>query len=190
MDHNNHTYNRPLGRALADTSSLGLRKAVLHYTGTQTGATFFRGSKPINGLGVSSNINIANMCIMPFGYGVGNHQMFVLGVTLESLIGKTPTKIIRSASQRLNSKIPNCSSAYTKALKDNIVWHCLIKKLYEVHSSNWSHEEKQHKVCMIDKAGKEYMQHAKKPAEKSNAAGYHILRRRPFGSGAHKCTTP
>ncbi len=50
MDHNKHTYNRPLGRALADTSGLGLKEAVLHHTGTQTRATFFRGSKPIDGL--------------------------------------------------------------------------------------------------------------------------------------------
>jgi hypothetical protein len=118
MDHNKHTYNGPLGRALADKSSLGLHKAVLHHTGTQTGPTFFRGSKPIDGLWVSSNINIANVCIMPFGYGVGDHCMFVLDVTLESLIGKTPTKIVHPVSQRLNSKIPNCSAACTKALED------------------------------------------------------------------------
>jgi hypothetical protein len=103
---------------------------------------------------------------MLFGYGVGNHGMFVLGVTLESLIGKTPTKIVCLALQRLNSKIPNCRAAYTKTLEDNIVRHCLIKKLYEVHTSNWSHEEKQCRVCMIDKAGKEYMQHAKRAYRK------------------------
>jgi hypothetical protein len=33
MDHNKHTYNRPLGRALADTSGLGLQEAVLKHTG-------------------------------------------------------------------------------------------------------------------------------------------------------------
>jgi hypothetical protein len=89
MDHNKHTYDGPLGSALADTSGLGLRKAVLQHTGTQIGATFFRGSKPIDGLWVSSNIDIANVYIMPFGYRVGNHCMFVLDVALESLIGKT-----------------------------------------------------------------------------------------------------
>jgi hypothetical protein len=41
MDHNEHTYNGPLGRAFADTSSLGLQEAVLQYTGARTGATFF-----------------------------------------------------------------------------------------------------------------------------------------------------
>jgi hypothetical protein len=46
------------------------------------------------------------------------------------------------------------------------VRHCLIEKFYEVHTSNWSHEEKQRRVCMIDKVGKEYMQHAKKVCRK------------------------
>jgi hypothetical protein len=127
MDHNKHTYDGPLSRALADTSGLGLCEAVLHHTGTQTGAAFFRGSKPINGLWVSSNINIANVCVTPFRYGVGDHCMFVLDVTLESLIGKKERKIVLPDLQRLNSKIPHCSATYTKALEDNIVWHCLIK---------------------------------------------------------------
>jgi hypothetical protein len=84
MEHNEHTYNGPLSKALTDTSGLGLREAVFHHTGTRTEATSFRGSKPTNGLWVSSNIDIANVCIMPFGYGVGDHRMFVLDVTLES----------------------------------------------------------------------------------------------------------
>ena len=116
MDHNEHTYDRTLGRALADTSGLRLQEAVLHHTGTQTGATFFRGSKPIDGLWVSSDIEISNVCIMPFGYGVGNHCMFVLDISLESLIGKQPTKIIHPASWRLNSKVPHCIDAYNKSL--------------------------------------------------------------------------
>jgi hypothetical protein len=170
MDHNKHTYDGPLGRALADTSSLGLREAVLQHTGTRTGATFFRGSKPIDGLWVSSNIDIVNVCVMPFKNGVGDHRMFVLDVTLESLIGKTPSKIVCPALQRLNSKVSHCSDTYIKSLEDNIVRHHMIEKLYEVHVGNWMHEEKQHRVCLIDQAGKEYTKHAKRVAGKSNAA--------------------
>jgi hypothetical protein len=72
MDHNEHMYDGPLGKALADSSGLWLQEAVLQHTGTQMGVTFFRGSKPIDGLWVSSNIEILNISIVPFGYGVGN----------------------------------------------------------------------------------------------------------------------
>jgi hypothetical protein len=61
MDHNEHTYDGPLGRSLANPSILGLCEAILHHTGRRTGATFFWGSKPIDGLWVSSNIKILKM---------------------------------------------------------------------------------------------------------------------------------
>ncbi len=123
IDHNKHTYDRPLGRALADTEGLRLQEAVLRHTGKRTGATFFCGSKPIDGLWVSSNIDIANVSVMPFGYGIGNHQMFVLDITMESLVGKNPTKVVRPASRWLNSKMPQCREAYLKSLESNIVQH-------------------------------------------------------------------
>ncbi len=123
MDHNKHTYDGPLGRVLADTEGLGLQEAVLPHTGKRTGATFFRGSKPIDGLWVTSDLDIANVCVMPFGYGIGDHRMFVLDITMESLVGKNPTKVVQPASRRLNSKLPRCSEAYNKSLESNIVQH-------------------------------------------------------------------
>jgi hypothetical protein len=122
-DHNEHTYNGPLGKALANTDGPGLQEAVLRHTGRRTGATFFRGSKPIDGLWVTSDIDIANTCVMPFGYGIGDHRMFILDITMESLVGKTPTKVVRPASRWLNSRVPGCSDAYNKSLEHNIVQH-------------------------------------------------------------------
>jgi hypothetical protein len=108
MDHNKHTYDGPLGRVLLDPGGLALQEAVLKHTGKRTCATFFWGSKPINGLWVMSNIEIANACVMPFGYGIGDHQMFILDITLESLVGRNPTKVVRPVSWQLNSKVPSC----------------------------------------------------------------------------------
>ncbi len=123
MDHNKHTYDGPLGRALANTDGPGLQETVLHHTGRRTGATFFRGSKPIDGPWVTSDVDIANTCVMPFGYGTGDHRMFVLDITMESLVGKTLTKVVRPASRRLNSRVPGCGEAYNKSLEHNIVQH-------------------------------------------------------------------
>jgi hypothetical protein len=76
--------------------------------------------------------------------------------------GKQPTKIVRPASWRLNSKVPNCINAYNKY----IVLHCLIKKLHKVHVRNWTQEEKERRVCKIDREGKEYMKYTKKVCRK------------------------
>ncbi len=127
-----------------DLEGVGLQKAVLCHTGKKMGATFFRGSKPIDGhRWVTSNIEIANACVMPFGYGIGDHQMFIIDVTMESLVGKNPTKVVRPASRRLSSKMPRCDKAYIKSLEWNIVQHQLLEWLNEVHRSNLYEQPKE-----------------------------------------------
>jgi hypothetical protein len=50
MDHNEHVTNGPIGKELGDKDGLDLREAIIKYTGKSPGATFFRGSKPIDGM--------------------------------------------------------------------------------------------------------------------------------------------
>jgi hypothetical protein len=66
MDHNKHTIDGHLGKALADTDGLDLYKAIKLHTGTSPGATFLQGSRPIDGLWVSKDLDISNACVMPF----------------------------------------------------------------------------------------------------------------------------
>jgi hypothetical protein len=94
MDHNEHMINGLLGKALADKEGLDLWEAIVQHTVASPGGTFFRGSKPTNGLWISSNLDISNACIMPFGYGIGNHRTFILNILIESLVGVNPVKIV------------------------------------------------------------------------------------------------
>jgi hypothetical protein len=142
MDHNEHTYDGPLGRVLSDPGGLALQEAVLKHTGKRMCATFFQGGKPINGLWVTSDIEIANACVMPFGYGIGDHQMFILDITLESLVRRNPTKVVRPASWRLISKVPSCGEVYVQSLERNIIQHRLLERLNKVHHSNLPREKK------------------------------------------------
>jgi hypothetical protein len=166
IDHNKHTYDGPLGRALGDMEGLRLQETVLRHTGKRTGATFFRGSKPINGLWVLSDIDITNVCVMPFGYGIGDHQMFVLDITMESQVGKNPTKVMRPAFRRLNSKMPQCGEGYLKSLESNIVHHRLLKQLNKVHRSSLPYEKKTKRLNIINREGRDYMRHAEKVCRK------------------------
>ena len=68
MDHNEHVMEGPLGKALANKEGLDLSKAINLHTGASPSTTFFRGSRPIDGLWVSSNLDISNACVMPFGF--------------------------------------------------------------------------------------------------------------------------
>ncbi len=106
MDHNEHVTNGPLEKALADKEGLGLREAIVHHTGLSPGTTFFRGSKPIDRLWISDDLDISNACVMPFGYSIGDHRAFIIDIPIKSLVGEDPVKIVRPAGRRLNSKNP------------------------------------------------------------------------------------
>jgi hypothetical protein len=166
LDHNEHVTNGPLGRSLADKDGLDLQEAVLQHTGSSPGATYFRGTKPIDGLWVSNDLDISNACVMPFGYGIGDHRAYVLDIPLEELVGENPIKIVRPAGRRLNSKLPGCNKAYIKSLEDNIVAHRLLERLHDAHTGEYSDSERAKKVIIIDKEGKAYMRHAEKICRK------------------------
>ncbi len=166
MDHNEHTIDGHLGKALADTDGPDLCKAIKLHTGTSPGATFFRGSRPIDGLWVSKDLDISNACIMPFRFGIGDHRAFILDIPLESLVGANPVKIARPVSRRLNSRLPTCGEAYIESLGRNIVRHCLLERLYDAHTGGYSAEETARRVITINKEGKSYMRHAEKICRK------------------------
>ena len=94
MDHNEHMINGLLGKALADKEGLDLQEVTVQHTGASPGAIFFRGSKPIDGLWISSNLDIINACVMPFGYSIGDHRAFILDIPIKSLVGVNPVKIV------------------------------------------------------------------------------------------------
>jgi hypothetical protein len=116
MDHNEHVYDSALGKALSDTEGLNLSEVVLKHTRSPTGTMFVWGSKPIDGLCASRNLDISNACVMPFGYGVGNHCTLILDIPLESLVGENPVKIVPPASHWLNSCLPGCGNEYVRSL--------------------------------------------------------------------------
>ncbi len=166
MDHNEHVYDGMLGKALNNREGLNLQEVILKQTGTPTVATFFRGLHPIDGLWAAYNLNISNTCIMPFGYGVGDHRAFILNIPLESLIGVNPMWIVCLGSQCLKSQIPGWRKAYITSLESNIIQHCLIKRLHDVHMGVYTAEERARKVITIDEEGKAYMCHAEKICRK------------------------
>jgi hypothetical protein len=50
LDTNEHIYKKSLGRTLTDIDSLAMKEVVGDFTGKPVGATYFRGSTPIDGV--------------------------------------------------------------------------------------------------------------------------------------------
>ncbi len=98
MDHNEHVYDGVLRKALSDRNGLNLQEVILKQTRAPAGAMFFRGLQPIDRLWASDDLDISNACVMPFGYGVGDHHAFVLDIPLQLLVGVNPVRIVQPAS--------------------------------------------------------------------------------------------
>ena len=90
MDVNEEIYLKSIGKALVETNDLDMIEAVGNFTGRKIGATFFRGTKPIDGVWVTSDVVITGACVMPAGYGIGDHRLFVLDFLTSSLVGHDP----------------------------------------------------------------------------------------------------
>ncbi len=56
---------------------------------------YFCGLKPINAVWATSDVHVVGASIMPAGYTVGDHQLFVVDFVGSSLIRNAPKKIVR-----------------------------------------------------------------------------------------------
>jgi hypothetical protein len=71
-----------------------MKEVVGNFTHQCVGATFIRGSKPIDGVWATSDILISNACIMPVGYGIRDHRLFVMDFCAQDIIGSQPPRVV------------------------------------------------------------------------------------------------
>jgi hypothetical protein len=166
LDANDHVYCSRLGRALVSTPELDLRESMLSHTGNELTATYFRGSRPIDAIWTTPDIEIRNICAMPIGYGVGDHRAFILDVSTRSLVGLNPQPIKRPTARRLNTKIPHCADRYNNILERHIIYHKLIPKLNEAHQCGGTPETLQAKLDAIDQTSTQLMRNSEKQCRK------------------------
>jgi hypothetical protein len=140
-----------------------MKEVVGEFIGQKVGPTFFRGSKPIDGVWATADIEISNACIMPAGYGIGDHCMFIVDLVQLSLIGKMPLQVQRLVLRRLNTKVPDGGAAkYIATLKSSLVRHCLIERLGWAHKLCRSRKDFCRRLNKIDRESKELMKNAEK----------------------------
>jgi hypothetical protein len=166
LDANKHIYKKSIGKALTDIEDLAMKEVVGDFTGTPIGSIFFCGSKPIDGVWATSDIMVSNAAIMLAGYGIGNHRLFVINFSMMDIIGKSPPRIVRPASRRLNTKIPRVAAEYTQILEKKILKHRLIERTGAAHISSKSRRKVAKHLNRLDNELGQYMRHAEKKCRK------------------------
>ncbi len=142
-------------------------EVVGEFTGRRIGATFFRGSKPIDGIWATPDLVVTHACVMLAGFGVGNHQMFVVDFQEESLIGKAPFQVKRFTFRRLNTKVlSGAVRNYLSQLEKNLSHHRLIELIGELHTKHKSRRKFQRGLNKLDKQSKDLMINAEKKCRK------------------------
>ena len=135
MDLNKDIYRKSIGIALTMYEDLQMIEAIGNYTGKKIGTSFFRGTKPIDGVWVTYDVVIIGACVMPAGYGIGDHRLFVLEFLTSSLIGNDPPKIVRVAARRLNTNIPSAELYYINRLEELITKHKIVERVGQAHKN-------------------------------------------------------
>jgi hypothetical protein len=90
LDANGNIYMQMLGEMLTNPEGLGMIEAVGSYTGKKIGPKYFWGQLPIYGIWATPEVMVANACIMPAGYGIGDHRLFIVDLHTSLLVGPGP----------------------------------------------------------------------------------------------------
>jgi hypothetical protein len=115
---NKDIYKKKIGNALTDKGGLGMIEVVSAYTGKNIRPTFFWGKLQIDSIWATPDVTISNLCIMPAGYGIGYHHLFVIDIHTSLHIGTIPPRVRRAAPRRLNTFLPYIAIKNTRALKE------------------------------------------------------------------------
>ena len=139
-----------------------MKEVVGTFTNESLGATYFRGTKPIDGIWATPDIVVTGACVMPAGYRVGDHRMFIIDFLTSSLVGSTPPQIVRAGARRLNTKIGGVADKYTLNVDKYIVRHRVIERVGRAHETSKTKQQCKEKLDSIDKETKEHMKGAEK----------------------------
>jgi hypothetical protein len=100
MDANEHVLNGKFNRVLTRTG-LDLEKFIHKCCGAYQPYTHINGSIPINGGYISPEIEVMNVCMLPFLDSPGDHRAFIIDISTRLLLGEFWYKMCRPISHHL-----------------------------------------------------------------------------------------
>ncbi len=93
MDANKNIYEKSIGQSLTSFEGLNMQEVVGEFTGKKIGPTFFRGSMPIDRVWATIDLVVTHACVMPAGFGVGDHRMFIINFQESSMVGAASFRV-------------------------------------------------------------------------------------------------
>ena len=83
----------------------------------------------IDGIWVSSDLEIIGASYLPFDSSVGDHMPVMVEISMGSLLGKKLNKVVPVKARQLSSKVERIQTAYIKRLENIFQQHNLYNRL-------------------------------------------------------------
>ena len=121
-----------------------MQEVVGHFTNQPLGSIYFCSLFRIH-------ISVVGTCIMPAGYGIGDHRLFVIDKLSSLIMGEWLLCIVCLQAQWLKIRISWVAEAYCQWLETLILKHRVIKCTRLVHDQSGSIQEAKAKLDPINK---------------------------------------
>jgi hypothetical protein len=164
---NEDVYNGILSTQLA-MEPLCLHELCKQTTGQLLPPTHNQGSIPIDAIFGTVGVESTAATLLLFGAGVGDHQVFLIDLSLQSLIGDTFPRVLPAPGRLLNCDSDRIQCKYNQVLNQLANRHLLFHKLLQMDCDLDSLSEAQFLVIInkVDKELKDFMKAAKKDCHK------------------------
>lgn len=128
IDANEPITNGPISRALQQRR-LEMREVTHHFWDGVEPNTHINGSRSIDGIFATADIEITGFSSLSFHESVGDHRSMIVEISTRSAIGTFQGKIVRPTSRRLTTKQPGAIQAYNNQLQRQFTSHRIPERL-------------------------------------------------------------
>ena len=117
------------GKLATHLLDLGLLEATHLSWGDKEPNTHINGSKPIDGVYHTSNLEVTSTLMLSFHEGVGNHRTVLVDITARSLLGTEGLRIVRPPARRLAITNRKAVARFNKYVESKMQEHRLHNRL-------------------------------------------------------------
>ena len=110
-------------------SNLDMRDAVKYKSNMPGPPTFVRGSRQIDGVWVTKELEIDAACFTPFYFGIGDHRGIIIDIPQKSLIGGENKSIGRPTARKLQCNEEKIWRNYNDRLESYVRRHRIQEKI-------------------------------------------------------------
>ena len=123
IDSNEHVITGHLARLLSQPSIDMHEVSHGFWNSGEEHNTHINGTKPIDGIYASPEIDVSSFLALSFHEGVGDHRTSIIDITTASMVGIYQGHIVRPTSRRLTTKQASSVASYNSVLWSQLQKH-------------------------------------------------------------------